>query len=398
MWIPQNEQDIVTATANGALEETVTFDAKKEIPPKNIETAKDISALANTAGGVLLYGVDEDSNGRPTVLSPIILDGQRERIDQIIRTSIDEVPRFNISTIPMKSNSSRGYLVAVVPPSERAPHMVVVKGERRFYGRGETGNYVLSQVEVARLYERRRLVEANILPLLEEVVQQAPLPDNERFAHLHIVASPVLRDDTILDKALSPGQNHQELLRSSVEKVLSSNVYKDSYMPDFGHPPYGWTRRPEGYLGKRNYGSDNDKRPDANVLNVQVNLDGSGHLFCGRAGENQRDGDPPKWFFSGIVVGNTTKFLALLGELYDKASYFGAVDIGVAVTGLLGCVPYETRNRFDSLPRYDGLEYRKTARSPAALLKENPKQVAGQLLMPLVDAISQGTDDPFKAK
>jgi len=175
VWIPRNEQEIVSAAANRSLEETVTFDAKREIPSKNFETAKDVSALANTAGRVLLYGIGEDQHGRPTVLNPLTLQGQRERIEQIIRTSVDEVPNFTLFSIETKSDSSRGYLVVLVPPSERAPHMVVVRGERRFYGRGETGNYVLSQAEIARLYERRRVAESDILPSLEKLNSISPL-------------------------------------------------------------------------------------------------------------------------------------------------------------------------------------------------------------------------------
>jgi predicted HTH transcriptional regulator len=123
MWIPKDEQDIITAAASGGLEESVTFDAKREIPAKNSDTAKDVAALANTAGGVLLYGVDEDTSGRPTVLTPITLAGQRERIEQIIRTSIDEVPNFSLSAIQTSNAPLTGYLILLVPPSERAPHM-----------------------------------------------------------------------------------------------------------------------------------------------------------------------------------------------------------------------------------------------------------------------------------
>ena len=394
MWIPKDEQEIVSAMRNGSLEETLTFDAKREIPLKNIDTAKDVSALANTAGGVLLYGVDEDSDGRLTVLNPIILENQRERIDQIVRSSVDEVPRFTISRIETQTDTSKGYLVVVVPPSERAPHMVIVKGERRFYGRGETGNYILSQTEVGRLYERRRLVESNILPELEKAIAEAPLADNDEFAHLHIVARPVFLDDTILTKALSSGQSHTELLRVLVQSAADGSVYADQYSPDF-QPPSSWTRRPEGYFGKLQYSSGTDTRPDAHTLFLQVNLDGSAQLFCGRAaelaGRVQR-----KEFFSSIVAGNTTRFLALLGDLYEKAAYFGMVDTAVAVTGLGGSVLHRPRNPFSDLPRYEGRDYRRSSRSAAELLKEDSKRVAAGLLMPLLDAISQGTENPFK--
>lgn len=394
MWIPKDEQEIISATTNGSLEETLTFDAKREIPLKNIDTAKDVSALANTAGGVLLYGVDEDSDGRLIVLNPIVLENQRERIDQIVRNSVDEVPRFTISRIETRADASRGYLVVVVPPSERAPHMVIVKGERRFYGRGETGNYILSQTEVGRLYERRRLVESNILPELERAIEEAPLADNEEFAHLHIVARPVFPDDTILTKALSSGQSHKELLRALVQSAVDPSVYEDQYSPDFQQPSV-WTRRPDGYFGRLQDGSEISRRPDAHTLHLQINLDGSARLFCGRAAD-ATGSRGRKEFISTIVAGNTTRLLALLGDLYEKASYFGMVDVAVAVTGLNGSVLHRPCNPFSDLPRYEGRDYRRSSRSSAELLKEDSKRVAAGLLMPLMDAISQGTENPFK--
>jgi hypothetical protein len=391
MWIPKDEQDIITAAASGGLEESVTFDAKREIPAKNSDTAKDVAALANTAGGVLLYGVDEDTSGRPTVLTPITLAGQRERIEQIIRTSIDEVPNFSLSTIQTSNDPLTGYMILLVPPSERAPHMVIVKGEQRFYGRGETSNYVLNQAEVARLYERRRTVVSDLLPELEKIVQESPRP-GDQFAHLHVLVRPVLGRDDIMNKALAPQQDHRQLLRGLIDQLQQSRVFNAGYIPDIGHS--SWTRKPEGYACQLNYESRNNDLWNGSILRLQINLDGSASLFCGRAAEQR--GDTPKWFFSGTVAGNTVKLLFMLGCLYEKSSYFGMVDIGGAVTGLNGCVPYETQARFHSLPRFEGSDYRKAIRVSALVLLNNPRQVAADLLMPLFEAISQGTDNPFQ--
>ena len=229
MWIPKTEESIEVAASNRSLSESVTFDAKKEIPSKNVDTAIDVSALANTAGGVLLYGVAEDSNGCPCILSPIPLAGQRERIEQIIRTSVDEVPPLKIWAIETRSDSAIGYIVLLVSPSERAPHMVIVKGERRFYGRGETGNYILSQAEVARLYERRQqAANSGIREILEGFVSAPPIPTSENFAHLHIVAKPLLSDDSLLQKTLKPGQTAQVLLSDLVREVRDDSTIYDS--------------------------------------------------------------------------------------------------------------------------------------------------------------------------
>lgn len=395
MWMPKNETEIVNAVTNKSLEETVTFDAKKEIPSKNIETAKDVSALANTAGGVLIYGIDEDENGFPTVLNPILLEGQQERIEGILRTSIDEVPVFKISAIQTEVDNSKGYLIVFVPPSERAPHMVIVKGEKRFYGRGEKINYVLSQAEVARLYERRKFTESNILPILEENIRQAPIQENNGFAHLYVVIKPVLQDESILDKALLPEQTYAQLLITSLEKIIKSNVFSKHYKPDFY--VRNWIRRADGFLSKIY-----EPRADYSekyALYLEVNFDGSGNMFCNRAADpsNQENFNVKvKWFYSDIVAGNTTKFLTFFGELYKRASYFGMVDIGIGLTGLEGSVDHAASfNISVGAHHYDKSDYRRTKRVSAMLLEENPKQVASDLLTPLISAVSHEKYNPF---
>jgi hypothetical protein len=138
MWVPKTEEEIINAVKGGFVEESPIFDAKKELPEKNQETAKDIAAMAND-GGVLIYGIGEDVNGHPTILNPIPLANQPERITSIIQTSIAEPPFISITTVPTIHNPSVGYIIVVVPASERAPHMVIVKGEHRYYGRTARG-------------------------------------------------------------------------------------------------------------------------------------------------------------------------------------------------------------------------------------------------------------------
>lgn len=392
MWIPKNEAEIISVITSKSLEETATFDAKKEIPTKNIETAKDVSAMANSAGGVLIYGIDEDANGFPNVLNPIPLEGQRERIEAIIRTSIDEVPNVKISAIQTQADDSKGYLVIIVPPSERA-HMVIVKGERRFYGRGETGNYILSQAEVARLYERRSFAEESILPILEGNIKQYPVEESSGLAHLHVVIKPVLTDDGILDKALLPGQTYNQFLNTSVAGIIESDIFSKPYEPDFY--VRNWIRSADGFLSKMCEPSADNSEKFA--LYLEANFDGSGTMFCNRAAETMnQENERVKWFFSDIAAGNLAKFLALFGELYKKASYLGMVDIGVGLTGLENSFEYNTRNNFfGGNHRYGKPNYKRTTRVSAMFLEENPIQVASDLLMRLIDAVSQGKYNPF---
>ena len=332
MWIRKTEEDIELAVSNRSLSETVIFDAKKEIPARNVDTAIDVSALANTSGGVLLYGVGEDQTGCPCVPNPIALDGQRERIDQIVRSSVDEVPEFNIfPAIPTRADPAKGYLVVLVPPSDRAPHMVIVKGERRFYGRGETGNYVLSQAEVSRLYERRQqAAQADLALDLTAAVESSPIPPNESSSHLHLLVRPVISDDSLFAKAIRPDEKPIGVLADLIVAVRDDPaVYPvGEYSPDFNVSPYGWKRYPDAYFCRMNVASENSTYPDPDTLDLRVDLDGGAYLFCGRAADSEGG---QKYFLGSVVEGNTTRLLAMVSRLYERASYYGLVDIGIRV-------------------------------------------------------------------
>lgn len=116
MWIPKSEQEILTAIDAGDLVETASCDAKRSLlaKGKSKDLAIDVAAMAND-GSTLLYGVGEDENDRPTVPQPIRLAGARERVDQIVRTSISEPPDIRVREIPTETDTGLGYLVIAIP-------------------------------------------------------------------------------------------------------------------------------------------------------------------------------------------------------------------------------------------------------------------------------------------
>jgi hypothetical protein len=395
MWIPKSEADIVDFVTNGKLNETSIFDAKKELSTNSKEIAKDIAAMANE-GGVLLYGVDEDSQTkRPTVLNPIPLPGERERITNIVRTCIDEPPDFQTVPFPDATNPTTGYIAVIVPPSPRAPHMVIIKGEHRYYGRTDTGNTPLNEGEVARLYARRQQWEFDIASYLSEVIQRAPSVPSSEAAYLHIVCRPVSSSDELLDTARSqdsPGGFLNSLLASSAQQ----SVFPRQYSPDFNYP-HTWLRRADGwatYLHAEP--AHNANRHPTDVLDIQINDNGAAWLFCGRAAH--RDGGI-LYVIEDVLAGLTVRLLAFLGELYDRGNYVGLVDIGLAVTGLKGAITVRTRNSFldDNWPPFDQEEYRRTRRTSALTLKADARSVAEKLVTPLIRATTQGKYDPFKS-
>ena len=60
----------------------------------------------------ILYGVDEDAHGHPTVPPPIELAGVRERIANVVTTSISEPLTIVTREYPLPSDAARGYVEA----------------------------------------------------------------------------------------------------------------------------------------------------------------------------------------------------------------------------------------------------------------------------------------------
>lgn len=123
-------------------------DALAKTEGKKSEISKDVSALANSAGGTIIYGIDEQrkTNG-PLVFdagidpSVISADWLEQVIDANIQRRIDGVL---IHSIPLSSTGRRAYLVWV-PQSNRAPHMAA---DHRYYKRLGTTTALMEEYEV----------------------------------------------------------------------------------------------------------------------------------------------------------------------------------------------------------------------------------------------------------
>jgi len=186
--------------------------------------------MANN-GGVIIYGIGEDENGRVSRLTPISLAGQAEKIDAIVRTVIAEPPVIHISAIPTKENSAIGYLIVNIPPSERAPHMVSVKGDHRFYGRTATGNFPLSEKETWRGYmpggNSRKLTENSCL------IQKSKLPHWSRMRTMLtcFCLRAIFAKADFFGSMLDNESNFKTILNELVQQVCTAMIYKH----DFSH-------------------------------------------------------------------------------------------------------------------------------------------------------------------
>jgi hypothetical protein len=364
----------------------------------------DVAAMS-TDGGALLYGIAEDEHGRPTISQPISLAGAADRLGQIIATSISEVPYTDMREFPTDDDLSRGYLLVLVPQSARAPHQVIVGGDLRFYGRGAKGNRILGEAEVARLYQRRQEWEQDRDKLLAEAISQAPYPPQSTLAYLHGFVRPVAPDRGIWERAVAKLDGDRQALLRAMDEAATGVTTNENYDPNLKSGKR-WNRQgADEWRVTSNYADDERDANNARyTVRVRANIDGRGHLFCGRAGEvlNPRANAPDEHgkllMFEAMIAGNVAGFLAMMGTLYSLAGYVGHVDVGIAVTGLRGGIGYKRQGMFgfyDESAAYNADAFPRHARYSAAEL-DQPEQVAWDLLRHLMEALSGREDySPF---
>jgi len=145
-WTPEDIEALLNVRNEDLQLEYKKSDALRN--SKKTEITKDVSAMANSAGGVIIYGVDEQkaSNG------PIKLDGgidpneiSPEWLEQVIDAGIQRrIDGLVIHPVAMASTGRLVYVVSI-PQSNRAPHMA---SDHRYYKRLGTTTAMMEEYEV----------------------------------------------------------------------------------------------------------------------------------------------------------------------------------------------------------------------------------------------------------
>lgn len=121
--------------------------------PDKREFLKDFSALANSHGGHLVLGVEENGGVATNIVGLANVDPDAEilRMEQISRSGLEP----SVSGVRMKAvllESGRHVIIIRIPKSWNPPHRVIAQGVNRFYARHSAGVHEPSVEELRTLF------------------------------------------------------------------------------------------------------------------------------------------------------------------------------------------------------------------------------------------------------
>ncbi|MEV0234693.1 ATP-binding protein [Nonomuraea sp. NPDC050786] len=125
--------------------ETRHLDFKRQLSNSE-DLADDLVAMVNSGGGVLVIGVGTDRHDRASSLHPLVLRTAEQQAVQAAREGVDESIRIDPIPIPTENDPGTGYLVILIPPSSRLPHLSSKRG--RVLHRVGTHNKPMTRREI----------------------------------------------------------------------------------------------------------------------------------------------------------------------------------------------------------------------------------------------------------
>ncbi len=410
-WTPRTEADIRQAIADGILEESHWWDAKREISLSkgaNRRLAADLAAFA-IDGGSLLIGLEEDKTTGTFALAPGPIAGMPERIGAVAATAVDPPLYVVVTPIPAETpaddGSTRGYLLIEVPPSARAPHQV----DGVYYGRGDKQNIRLSDAEVQRHHALRESLTDRGRALLAAEIARDPFPVAERGGgHVYLVAEPL----TAAPDAATRFLRHEDT-RDWVWRVTAHEEVPEMPQQHRDIPPYPqyMTSVESRAAGMANTSTalarsgrqrnarevpDHWEGPDMDLLDVEFLHNGGVRVLVGRATMRHPRRDEA-YIIDQLIVGYARRLLMWASKYGEQIGYRGSWVLGVHVDGLAGLPSSFFADQFGyrNPARFSAPVYEAVTTATTQELVGQPWAVTERLVGNLVWSL--GTESQYRA-
>ncbi|MHA7111764.1 AlbA family DNA-binding domain-containing protein [Sunxiuqinia elliptica] len=157
------------------IEESINLDYKSakslaKNDGKKREIAKDVSAFANSDGGIIIYGMVEE-NHKP--LKVDFVDGEditKEWLENVIDSNIQQkIQDVRIYPIRFDSNLKKTVYIVKIPASLNAPH---ISADKKYYRRYNFKSVPMEEYEIRLLYNRKSTSEIDFFAFMGTNVEK----------------------------------------------------------------------------------------------------------------------------------------------------------------------------------------------------------------------------------
>lgn len=130
---------------------------------KKKEISKDVGGMANSDGGIIIYGLTERDH---KAAGYAFVDGNvfsKEWLEQVINSKIKRrIPELTIDVVRVQNKISQSVYIVRIPRSTEAPHMA---SDGRYYKRFNFESVQMAEYEVRDLFNRVSQTQLKLLPV-----------------------------------------------------------------------------------------------------------------------------------------------------------------------------------------------------------------------------------------
>lgn len=131
---------------------------------KKTEIAKDVSAFANSDGGIIVYGIAEKDFKANSLVFVNGKEFTKEWLEQVINSRIQKrISNVRIVPIRFFGDISKTVYVVKIPASNGAPH---ISFDKRYYKRFNFQSVAMEEYEIRDLFNRKQKTEIEIGDIL----------------------------------------------------------------------------------------------------------------------------------------------------------------------------------------------------------------------------------------
>lgn len=284
------------------------------------EMIRDIVAMANHRGGLILIGIEEGSDGVASGVPGIEGAGHVERITSSAQSNI--APRLHgLSVVSIPLASGRIVIAVEIPESLSALHMVTFQGDNRFWRRHVRQKAMMSVDEIEAAFMRRFEGISRVEAFLSERRSQAAyLPEGHQWLMLQV--APVFAHEEIVD---TKDGTVRDFLRGPPRHPQAARWSCDAGTPE----PSLYGLRAE--------------RRSRGLLVHYLELRREGYMEFGTSYRASLGPETPNPVPSTVVFGLTYSFIHLHAQLFQ---YFG-----VSTPVILALTIFHARNAYLAVPR-----------------------------------------------